>query len=478
MDKQARKEAQELLRRERQSAQPKGRGYLYYLLLIISVVYISDEIASNVGMQMQSVIAQVLFAPVFGQDMAVARMSMLTSITMAASLFAMFYKPLADRYGRKPFLVINTLCMGLSMVVVSVATNIPVYLLGAMIIAFFTPHDMHAVYLLEATPPRHRAKLFSVVKAVATLGVMCIPLLRRLFMPEGVEGWRLVYLVPSAVAVIATIVALIFVRETDAFLVKRLEYLRTDPAQREATKKEKQVEQAQGGMVSAARYCFRHRQLRWLLIAGIFLQWGFLMPMYYEATMTQGYAAPFLAQGMALEAAKAAAMPIVTQALLLFPIGCALPQLVHGFFSDKWGRKPTVILTALCAVGGFVLFYIGAGQNWIPWLVGLLCGAAVGSTWSTIDIAGAIMCSESAPTNLRSSVLSVQPLLSGIIGGVVMAAGIVLVNIFGDAYAGLISLAVAVPGMLIGVVIITLKVRETKHVKLEEITGREEEAPQ
>ena len=474
MTNQAQKEARELPRRERQLAKPKGRGYMAYLLLIVSVVYISDEVASSIGMQMQSVIAQVIFAPVFGQEFAVARMSMLTSVTMAASLLAMFYKPLSDRYGRKPFLVINTLFMGLSMVVVSVATSIPVYLLGAMIIAFFTPHDMQAVYILETTPPRHRAKIFSVIKAISTLGVMVIPLLRRALMPEGVEGWRLVYAVPSVVALIAAILALFFIRETDAFLIKRLEYLRTDPARRDAAKQAKQVEQGQGGLVAAMRYCFRHRQLRWLLIAGSFLMWGFLMPMYYEATMTHGYAAPFLAQGMALEAAKTAAMPLVTQALFLFPVGCALPQLAHGFLSDKWGRKPTVIIMALCAVGGFLLFYLGAGLGWIPWLVGLLCGAAVGSTWSTMDISGPIMCSESAPTNLRSSVLSVQPLLSGIFGGIVMAAGIVLVNIFGDAWAGTISLAVAAPGMLIGLAIIIIKVRETKHVNLREITGLEE----
>jgi len=473
MDKQALKEAEEILRRERQLARPKSRGYLYYLLLIISVVYISDELASSIGMQMQSVIAQVIFAPVFGPGVAVARMSALASVTMLASLLAMLYKPLADRYGRKPFLIINTLFMGLSMVVVSLAANIPVYLLGAMIIAFFTPHDMHAVYIFETTPPRHRAKIFSLIKAIASLGVMFIPLLRRLLMPEGVEGWRLVYAVPSVIAVVGAVFSLIFLRETDAFLIKRLEYLRTDPAQREAAKKEKQVEQAQGGLVSATRFCMRHRQLRWLLIGGSFLMWGFLLPMYYEATMTHGYAAPFIQQGMALEAAKTAAMPFVTQALFLFPVGCALPQLAQGFLSDKWGRKPAAIIMGLCAVGSFALFYIGAGKNWVPSLVGLLCGAAVGSTWTTLDITGPIMCSESAPTNLRSSVLSVQPLMSGLIGGIIMAAGIVLVNIFGDAYAGLISLAVAAPGMLIGLVIITWKVRETKHVNLKEITGRE-----
>ncbi|MCL2494604.1 MAG: MFS transporter [Oscillospiraceae bacterium] len=474
MKDKAAREAREIQRLEREQARPKRPGYLYYMLAIVSVVYISDEVATQIGNQMQSVVAQALFAPVFGADMAVARMSVLGTISMIGSFIALIYKPLADRYGRKRFLVMNTLGMGLGLIVISVAANIPVYLLGAFVIALFIPHDMQAVYILETTPPRHRAKLFSIIKAVATLGVMLIPLLRTLLMGDDTTKWRAVFAVPAAVAAGAALFALLMVRETDAFVVKRLEYLRMSPEQREAAQKEKTAEQAQGNVISAAKFCLRHRQLRWLLLGGAFLMWGMLITMYYETTMSYGYAGPFLAQGMALADAQAAAAPFVTQALFLFPIGSAALQLMQGFLSDHWGRKPAVIVMGVCAMAAFTLFFFGSRYNWSPPLVGLLCGAAIGSHWASTDIVGPLMCAESAPTNLRSSVLSVQPIMSGACSALAMGTGMALINKLGDASAGIVSLVIAVPGTLVGLLMIALKVRETKHVNLQAVTGREE----
>jgi len=462
------KEAKEIRRLEREQAKPRGHAYLYYLMAIISVVYISDEVASQIGTQMQSVIAQNIFAPVFGPDMAVARMSALGSLSLLAFVLAFMYKPLADRYGRKHFLVLNTLGMGLGLFFISVSTNIPVYILGAFVIALFIPHDMQVVYILESTPPKHRAKIYSIIKAIATVGMMMIPLLRDFFMGSDTSNWRLVYLVPAIVAAGAALFALCFARETDAFVAERLEYLRTDEADRGKT-----TEQAQGGFLTALKFCLGNKQLRWLMVGGGFLMWGGLMTMYYETTMTYGYAAQFLEQGMELKQAQANAAPFVTRALFLFPIGSASFQLIQGFLSDKWGRKPTVIVMSVCALSSFGLFFLGARQNWNPYLVGLLCGSAIGSYWASGDVAGGIMCSESTPTNLRTSVLSVQPILNTLFGGIAIITGLVLINLFGDAYTGLISLCIAMPGILVGLIIISWKVRETKNVNLKEITGNE-----
>ena len=473
MNKQALREAKEIQRLEREQARPKSPVYLYYMLLIVSVVYIADEVASQIGKQMQSVIAQALFAPVFGTEVAVARMSAIGMLTLVGFLVAMLYKPLADRYGRKRFLVINTLGMGLGLLVISAATNIPVYILGSLIIALFIPHDMQAVYILETTPPRHRAKIYAIIKAVATLGVVIVPALRNYFMGDDITQWRMVYVVPAIVSAGVAVFALFMLRETDAFVAKRLEYLRTDPAVREAVKKEKTAAQSQGGLLAAMKFCFQNKQLRWLLISGAFLYWGLLIPMYYEVTMVNGYAAQFLAQGMVLEQAKAAATPFVTQALFWFPIGSASVQLVQGFLADKWGRKPAVILMSVCTMSAFALFFLGSQQNWTPWIVGLLCGAAVGGYWAAGDVAGGLMCAESTPTNLRSSVLAVQPAISGIASLLATGVGLVLINILGDSSAGLISLALAVPGTVIGLTIFVLKAHETKHVDLQEVTGGE-----
>ena len=169
------KKQKELERLNNQLAKPKGRGYLAYFMFVIAVIYMADEIASQIGIQMQTVIASQIFAPVFGADVAVARMSAFGTVATVGSVVAFIYKPLSDKFGRRIFLIINTLGMGLGLFFISVATNIPVYLLGAFIIAFFIPHDMQAVYIQECAPAKHRAKIYSVIKSVATLAIFLIP---------------------------------------------------------------------------------------------------------------------------------------------------------------------------------------------------------------------------------------------------------------------------------------------------------------
>lgn len=473
LEKRRLREQKELVRLQKELERPRSGGYLFYLLFIVSIVYIADEVASQIGTQMQSVIAQMLFAPVYGHDMAVARMSAFGIVAGVGFALALLYKPLSDRFGRKVFLVINTFGMGLGLLLISVSTNIPVYLLGSIIIAFFIPNDMQAVYILESTPANRRASIYAAIKAVATIGMMLIPVLRSSVMGADIARWRFVYLIPALIAAAVAAIALFAVRETEPFLKRRIAYLNMSEEEREAAKRDKGAEKAQGGILPAVRFCFGHKQLRWLLIGGGFMMWGGIMTSYYETTMTYGYAAQFLAGGASLAAAKTSAVPFVTQALFLFPVGSALFQLLQGFLSDGWGRKPTAITMCACAVTSFLLFYFGANKNWNPYLVGFFCGGAIGSYWAALDIVGGIMCSESTPTNLRSSVLAVQPLLSGIFAALALLGGLALINIFGDAYAGLLSLGIAVPGMVIGLVIISFKVRETRHVDLEKITGHE-----
>lgn len=148
-EKQQDKEKRELERLKCEQARPKGSGYMIYFIMIITVIYIADEVTSQIGTQMQTILADQIFAPVFGAEYAVARMSTLGMITVVFGILAFLYKPLSDRFGRKIFLVINTLGMGLGMVLVGIATNIPVYLIGACVIGFFIPHDMQATYLLS-----------------------------------------------------------------------------------------------------------------------------------------------------------------------------------------------------------------------------------------------------------------------------------------------------------------------------------------
>ena len=465
------KKQREIAKWEKEKAKDKAPGYMAYFLLIVCLVYLGDEVVTQLGSQMQSIVASQVFAPIVGEEFAVARMSALGTVTMVVSALAFLYKPLCDKYGRRPFLIINTLGMGIGTVLISLATNIPVYLLGACFTSFFTPHDMQAIYIQECAPAKHRATLYSVIKGIATLGMFLIPVLRSVFIPStDLSGWRYVYLVPGVITAVVAVIAFFLIKESDAFVDNRLRQLRMTEEEIAAAKEKKVDAQSQGGLIKALKLVFRNKQLRWLVIAHGFIMWGMIVAWYYESTLTFGYAQQFLAQGMELEAAKAAAATYVTKALMLFSVGSALFQLFPGFLADKLGRKPAVIIMSATVILTFLGFYFGSSNNWNPYMVGFLCGASVGSYWYTADLMG-LMESESTPTNLRASVMSIQPLVSGSFFGPAMGAVLVLSNILGDAYIGICTLATIVPGMLIGLLLMMFKVKETKGVDMGAVTG-------
>ena len=467
------KKQREILKWEKEKAKAKTPGYLIYFLLIICVVYICDEVSTQISGQMQSIIASELFAPIVGEEFAVARMSAIGTLTMGAAALAFLYKPLSDRYGRRPFLIINTLGMGLGCLFVSLATNIPVYILGAAFTTFFTPHDMQAIYIQECAPPQHRAKIYSVIKSVATLGMFMIPVLRSVFIPgTDLSGWRYVYMVPAIFTIVAAIAAFFLIKESDAFVDNRLRQLRMTDEEIAASKEKKDDSQAQGGLIKSLKLAFSNRQIRWLVISYGFIMWGMIVTMYYESTLTFGYARQFLNRGMELEAAKANATAYVTKALMLFSAGSAVFQFFPGFLADKLGRKKTAIIMSASVVGTFLVYYLGANNNLNPYIVGFFCGACIGSYWYTGDLMG-LMISESTPTNLRVSMMAVQPMVSGMIFSVAMVGVMVLINIQGDAAIGICTMATVVPGLVVGLIIMMLKVKETKGVDMGAVTGAE-----
>ncbi|NMP37840.1 MAG: MFS transporter [Clostridiales bacterium] len=467
------KREKEIARLTREKNKPKFPGYLIYFVMIITVIYIADEVATQIGTQMQSVIASQIFAPVVGKDVAVARMSAISTVSMLFSVVAFIYKPLSDRYGRRVFLVVNTLGMGVGLTFISLATNIPVYLLGAAFIAFFIPHDMQAVYIQECAPAKHRGKMYFIIKSLSTVGMLLIPLLRKAFIPStDLSGWRFVYIIPACVAFISAVIALFCIRESDVFIDNRLNYLTG-----EHTADKNKDAQIQGSLLNGIKFVFRHRQLRVLYIAGGFLMFGMLITSYYESIMTYGFAQQFVAAGLDIESAKLEANAYVTQALMLFSIGSAIFQMLPSLTIDRLGRKPTAIFTCCTMLVAYLAFYFGSGNGIAPSIVGFCCGAAVGSYWANGDIIG-LMAAESAPTNLRVSVTTSYSIISGVIYAVAMLTVMILANILGDAKIGLVCLVTIVPGMTLGLVLLCLKVKETKGMDLTNVDTQALDAPQ
>lgn len=175
-----------------------------------------------------------------------------------------------------------------------------------------------------------------------------------------------------------------------------------------------------------------------------------------------------------MEVARTNAIGFVTQALLLFAIGSAIMAFISGVLADHVGRKPAVIAMCATNLAAFLIFFFGANQAWNPYIVGLFCGISVGSYWNGASLI-TLMCAESCPTNVRVSVAAVQPVVNGMIYMIASTSLTVLSNIMGDTAIGKICFIVSVPGMVLGLILLLVKVKETNGADLCAVRGDEYE---
>jgi len=162
----------------------------------------------------------------------------------------------------------------------------------------------------------------------------------------------------------------------------------------------------------------------------------------------------------------------VTDAIFMFPVGLAVSQVIMGFISDWKGRKPAAVVTAFNCLVAFITFSFGARLAWDPYLVGFLCGAAIGSYYTTNDVL-IMMIGESSPTNLRSSCMSAQFIVTGIGVALSYSLSLPFTLTIGNTVVGIVSFALLVPGFIVALVSLFKQVNETKGIDMDTVTGAE-----
>ncbi len=453
------REEKELARRQKELARSAPRGYLAYLLVVLSIVYIVDEITSAICSSMQSEVVTDFFVNGMGMEF---NAGLATFNAMVIPLYSMmvlmpFYKAQADRYGRKPFLVLNTIGMGLGMGICMMAQSPFVYLLGMFVINFVIFNDMQVIYVMECAPEQHRAKLTSLTKAVALLGVTLIPVLRDVFMGNDGSQWRKVFLIPAVIALVVGLAAIVLMRETPVFLSRRVEYLQlTDEERvRQAAARKQSADESKGGVVRALKFMFRHRQIRAVAICALVFVSATGVTGYYESIM------------------KTAGMTTaqITQAMYFIPFCNALMTAIGGFLTDSLGRKPSAVILSIVAFLGLAVFVVCANWGRSPALVGISYGFFIGGLWSVSDMLCLIISGESSPTYLRASVLGTMSLMSGL--GSMLSAVIITVGMLFVDSIGILCLCVCTPFMLLAILLLITQVHETKGIDLNTVTGAE-----
>lgn len=459
MEKQRMKEEKELRRLRAVQEKPKGRHYFAIMIVVLAIIYIVDEISTNICGAVSTNITFDLFH-ITDRDItsdqyvrAANQLALLGVLPLLFQLIAPFYKSLADRYGRRAFLAINTVGMALGMLIVMISPNPLAYAIGLSIINFVVPNDVQVLYIMESVEPEHRAKYCNITKAFGILGISAIGILRTVFINEAdITSWRLVFLIPVLLAGFVGVMSVFFMRETPAFLTQRISYLSV-PAEERNVKSEKSDE-PKGGVGNAIRFIFKHKQLRYLAICAMLYSFTSVATTYYNNIMVGG--------GMT-EAQ-------ISTAVTVYPLTYALLTVLAGFYSDKKGRKTTCLTFGTLSMFCLILFILASKYLHNGVIVGLLYGGYVGGLWSAGDTLLMTFPQESAPTDLRASVVGVFTLT--LMLGLLSTVGVVIgYNFFRDY--GWLCFCFAVPFMAISLLLVKTKVHETRDVDLDTVTGTE-----
>lgn len=161
-----------------------------------------------------------------------------------------------------------------------------------------------------------------------------------------------------------------FARETDAFLNARIAHLSKTPeqhaAEAEAAKRNKAEAETKSGILPAAKYVFTHKQTRNLLFATMpccFATMAFAT--YYETIMASS--------GMGTDQ--------VSVALFVYPLFASAVALLVGYVTDRFGRKPAGVMTAVLTFVSLFLFIFTAQRQMPSVVVGMLLGIETGAFW-------------------------------------------------------------------------------------------------
>ena len=454
------KEQRELMRLDREFSRPKPARYLLFVLIVLTVVYVVDEITSNINSAMQPYVLFDLFSissrSVNSPEYARA-INTVAPWQVASNLFLIispFYKALSDKYGRRLFLMINTVGMGVGMLIVMTSRSVVQYILGMLFMLFFTPNDMQVLYIMETAPKEKRATYSFIAKGIALISVSLIGVLSKIFLREDVpSSWRMVYLVPVVTALVIGALSYFLMRETPVFLEQRRSYLSLTPEERKAKAESdaKNSTSQDGGVFRAVKFIFKNRQLRWILISGF---------LFFATTFYTSYYATVMEGAMSTD--------MVASALILYPFFNGLITIVSGFFSDRLGRKRVCLLLGGLMLAGLTFFVLACRLGWGPAAAGIAYGCSIGGLWSMSDTIILTMPAESSPSGMRSSVMgtiSVLIFAGSFIGQILF---IVCQNFIP---MDMLFLLICVPFMVVSLLLLMTKVKETKDVDLESITA-------
>ena len=424
---------------------PKYGGYFAVIFIVLILINVMDEVTTAMGSGIQSNIVNEFYVQGQGltYNQGLSQFASVTAIVTLVGFLGPFYKALADRFGRKPFVILNVLIMAIGMFLSYLSPSLLIFYLGYTVIQFIIIHDMQIVYILEVAPKQIRARFYSAIKSLGVVGLLLVPILRDLTMGNDGTLWRNVFFIPAIFGAVVVIIALFLLRESDVYVANEIERLEHSLESPQAAV----PEHKKTGIIHAIRYIIKQTDLRWLVIAIV---------VYYAAVPAMAFYYQSIMYASGMSDAQ------VTQALFVYPIVYGVLTLGSGFIADFLGRKNLILACVALTIVSFALFIFGTGQGWTPYIIGGLYGLYLGAYWIGGDYL-MMMGSESLPTSIRTSGMGSYTLfikLTSTFSNFAFASLVLSFDI------KIVCLVIAVPCTLVAALIVFFKLHETKGIDM------------
>lgn len=447
----------ELEKLAKKQLKPIVGRYLIIMLVMVTLNFCIDIFGSNIHSVMK---ADALNALLHGGDIKDA-FSTYENLTVVFGVFVSialpFYKSLTDRFGRKLFLILNTVITSVGMIIMMFAPTIVIYIIGFVIMTVGYQGDVHQIYILESAPKHMRARFASITKAFSILCGSLIGVFRLLFMEDTVpESWRYVFIIPIIAGLLVAVLSIFFTQETEVFVERRKNTLNIEINELkglEVTQEEKKEKPM--NFFEVIKFIFKNRQMRMLFVAALF----FCGAMVFTHTYSLNFD----------ESEGNDALSWVT---VIYPVVEGAFSFLGGMISDKIGRKTTVIVNGIIFIVSYILFIVGIDAGFSVLILGLLYGMVSGGYWAGRDTLGTTIPSESCPTQSRATIVGIFTLVTGFANTI---CNLILANIakFIPLDLSYIYLIGCIILMICSIFFVIFGVGETKGIDMETVTGTE-----
>ena len=284
---------------------------------------------------------------------------------LSAWIFSMVSGYLTERFGRKPVILIASVIFSVSALIMAIAWNKNILLLGrfAAGAAIGLASMTVPVYIAEVSPIHIRGKLVTINNCFITGGQFAAAVIAGIFSFDDTHGWRYMLGIAGIPSLIQTI-CFVFLPESPRFLIRRGRYQESLKALQRLRGPDTDItiefelikdsclaterEQAERGGTSVFEQIMQSSKLRKALLIGCALQMyqqisGINTVMYYSATIIQMSGVHSKSTAVWLAAATAAVNFVFTF------VGLVLVERI--------GRR----LLTLCSLGGVVVSLIVLG---------------------------------------------------------------------------------------------------------------------